>query len=396
MDIVRRVQDILLKPRDTWPVIEAERTDTGRLYTGYLMILAAIPAIAMFIGMSLIGVGAFGLSVRTPLLWGLSSMVVNYVLTLVMLYVVAIIVEALAPTFGGTKDRLQALKLVAYGSTASFVGGIFYLVPALSILSLLAALYSIYLFYLGLPVLMKCSKDKALGYTLVVGVITLVAGFVVGALAAAVTPGPSFGLGASAGSSEVTLNTPDGKVSVNTDGLQAAARQMEVAAAQVTAATAGTVAGAAAATGSALSPQQFKAFLPETVGGMPRESVEAVGDGQALVSVATATYRQGERSVNLSITDVGSGLGAAAAMWSMVTVDREADGEVEKIYRDGARSVHEKHRKDGSEAEVQVVLANGTMVGVEGQGMDLAGVKSVMAAMDLNRLEALPRPAAKQ
>ena len=81
-----------------------------------------------------------------PFVSGLVSAIVNYVLTLGMVYVVALIVEALAPTFGGTKDRLQALKLVAYGSTASFVGGVFYLLPSLSMLAFLAALYSIYLF----------------------------------------------------------------------------------------------------------------------------------------------------------------------------------------------------------------------------------------------------------
>ena len=99
----------------------------------------------------------------------------------------------------------------------------------------------------------------------------------------------------------------------------------------------------------------------------------------------------------MSITDVGSGLGAAAAMWSMVTLDRESDGEVEKIYKDGKRSVHEKARTDGHEAEVQMILGNGTMVGAEGQGMDLKAVKAALASIDVNKVEALPRPAvAKQ
>jgi len=178
MDIVLRVQDILLKPRETWPTIASEPGDVASLYKNYLLILAAIPPLAGFIGMSLIGFGF----IRIPLMFGLSSMVAQYVLTLVMVYVVALVVDALAPTFGGMRDKLRALKLVVYGSTAAMVGGIFSLLPALSILGLVAALYSIYLFYLGLPVLMRCPQDKAVAYTAVVGVISIVAGLVVGAL----------------------------------------------------------------------------------------------------------------------------------------------------------------------------------------------------------------------
>ena len=32
MDIVERVKAILLKPAETWPVIEQEATDIGRIY----------------------------------------------------------------------------------------------------------------------------------------------------------------------------------------------------------------------------------------------------------------------------------------------------------------------------------------------------------------------------
>jgi hypothetical protein len=82
-------------------------------------------------------------------------MIVSYLLTLVMVFVLALIVNALAPTFGGTKDSLRALKLVAYGVTASFLGGIFNLIPALGLLGVLASLYSIYLIYTGIALMMR-------------------------------------------------------------------------------------------------------------------------------------------------------------------------------------------------------------------------------------------------
>ena len=89
MNIVERAKSILLSPRPTWEVIDTEQTDTASLYTGYLMILAAIPAVCGFIGMSIIGMGMFGVSMRVPFLAGLANMLVSYVLSLVGVYVLA-------------------------------------------------------------------------------------------------------------------------------------------------------------------------------------------------------------------------------------------------------------------------------------------------------------------
>lgn len=227
MNLVQRVQAILLKPRETWPEIEAEASDTASIYKNYLMILAAIPAVASFIGMTLIGVGGFGITVKLPLLTGLVQMLVSYVLSLVMIYVLALITDALAPTFGGQKNPLNALKLVAYASTAGMVGGIFGIIPWLGLLGLLAALYSLYLIYIGLPVLMKNPPEKSLGYTAVLLLCGIVAGFVMAALSQMFMPNPAMQIGhPDAG---VTLETPQGKVQLDTEKLDAWSTRMKEA-----------------------------------------------------------------------------------------------------------------------------------------------------------------------
>ena len=74
----------------------------------------------------------------------------------------ALIIDALAPTFGGTQDRVQALKTIAYCYTASWIAGIAVILPFIAVLIMLAAgIYGIYLLYLGLPHTMKCPQDKA-------------------------------------------------------------------------------------------------------------------------------------------------------------------------------------------------------------------------------------------
>jgi hypothetical protein len=187
MALVDRVKGILLSPRQEWPVIDTEPATTGSLYTGYIIPLAAVPVIAQFIGWTLFGVSVLGVTVRVPFGTGLTNAVVRYVLNLVGVWVLAFIIDALAPNFGGTKNSIQALKVAAYAATASWLAGIFMLIPALGILGLLG-LYSLYLLYLGLPVLMKSPQEKSMGYTVVVIVCAIVLAVVIGSIGHRVMP----------------------------------------------------------------------------------------------------------------------------------------------------------------------------------------------------------------
>lgn len=227
MNIIARVKEILLTPKPAWSVIETEETNTATLYTQYIMILAAIQAVAGFIGMSLFGVSAFGVSVRVPLMTGLTQMVLGYGLALAMVYVVALIADALAPGFGGQKNPVNALKLVAYSSTAAMVGGIFALIPALSVLTLIAALYSLYLLYLGVPTLMKVPQEKALPYTVVLVVCAIVVGAIAGTILGTVRGGPTMGMGPATG--QVSIETPKGTVNVDVAKTEAWSKRMEEA-----------------------------------------------------------------------------------------------------------------------------------------------------------------------
>lgn len=201
MALVDRVKNILLSPRTEWQVIDAEPATVASLYTGYIMPLAAIPAICQAIGMSLIGISIpfVGGHYKTPIVSALTSAVVMYVFSLIAVFIVALVIDALAPTFGGTKNQVQALKVVAYSYTASWVGGVLALVPPLSIIGILFGLYSLYLLYLGLPVLMKSPADKAVGYTVVVVIVTIIVTwailFTVAALGFGMGMGPMAGGG---------------------------------------------------------------------------------------------------------------------------------------------------------------------------------------------------------
>ncbi len=186
-----RVTNILKDPKREWPVIAAEPTTTEKLYGSYIVPLAAIPAIATFIGYSIVGLSLpFVGTVRVGIIRGLVSAFVSYVVSLVLVYVAAMVIDWLAPKFESTPNQIQALKLVAYSYTAAWVAGVVMVIPALAMLGVLGGLYSIYLFYVGLPVMMKTPESKVVPYMAVSAVSVIVMGIILAMITAAVTGMP--------------------------------------------------------------------------------------------------------------------------------------------------------------------------------------------------------------
>jgi len=179
MNLQTRVINILSKPKQEWSVIAAESTDVATLYKEYIMPLAAIPAICGFLGMTVIGVTLpLAGQIRTPIVSGFAGMVVGYVLSLLGVFLAAFIVDKLAASFQSGGGIVQALKMVAFSSTATWVAGVLQLVPLLGPVILLAALYAVYLFYLGLPFVMRTPQDKVIPYMLISAVVIIVISFV--------------------------------------------------------------------------------------------------------------------------------------------------------------------------------------------------------------------------
>jgi hypothetical protein len=187
MNLVDRVKKLMLQPNTEWQVIDGETHTVQGLYTGYVMILAAIPAISGFIGDSIVGAGLLG---RTPIAQGVVILVVQYIAALASVYVLALVIDALAPNFGSTKNFMQALKLAAFGPTASWVGGVFAIIPALGIIAVPFFLYSLYQLFIALPMMMKTPADKAVAYFVVVLIAMLVALALIGTVTALAMPSP--------------------------------------------------------------------------------------------------------------------------------------------------------------------------------------------------------------
>ena len=180
MNLVARAKGILANPRQEWAAIDAEPLDLGQLLVGYVLPLAAIGPIASIIGWSAFGLGGFfRLSMSTVI--GIA--ITSFVMTIIGMFVLAWVINALAPTFNATPSMPQAIKVAAYSATAEWMGGIFNIFPAIAILGALAGLYSLYLCLVGLPFLMKAPAEKATGYVIVVIVVLIVIYVVIGSIA---------------------------------------------------------------------------------------------------------------------------------------------------------------------------------------------------------------------
>jgi hypothetical protein len=172
MNVVERAKKLLLSPSAEWEVIKGETPTILELFTRYVMILAAIPAVASFLGWSVVGSSMMGTTYRVPLAAGLANAVVTYVLTLASVYAMALVIDFVAAHYQGERDFMQALKIAAYFPTWWWIAGIFSLLPALAILSVVGGLHSLWLLYTGLGPLMEIPEDRRAQYA---GVIILAA-----------------------------------------------------------------------------------------------------------------------------------------------------------------------------------------------------------------------------
>ncbi len=388
--LIDRVKNILLKPSPTWDVIATEPADIKSLYLGYIIPLAAIGPIASAIGTSVFGIGIPGLiSYKTPLLWAATGAVVQFVLALVMVFVMGLVIDALAPSFGGQKNQLQAFKVAAYSGTAGWLAGIFAILPPLGMLGILG-LYSIYLLYVGLPRLMNVPKDKAVGYTAVTVIIMIVLWFVAGLVS---TPIYKFGMpggflsGAATGATGAAVGTAvvPGMGSVDLNKMEQAAKQME---AQASAMQAGQ------ANVKTVDPAQLLALLPENYRGAARSdtSTEANQTGGVAVSGAKASYNVGGGTVRVEISDLGS-MGGLTAMAGAFNVNSNETTETgyKKIVSNNGRVVTEEYDNTAKSGSYSVLLVPRITIEARGDNVDMATIKGVVDGIDLGRAESLAK-----
>lgn len=428
--LIDRVKNIIMKPAAEWPVIDSEQTTAQAIYLQYVAPLAAIGAIAGFIGRSLIGISIpFVGTYRVPFVTGLISAIVMYALTFVSVFVVALITDALAPTFGGTKDSLKSLKVTAYSYTPAWIAAIVTIIPSLGFIAALAALYGIYLLYLGLPVLMKNAKDKTIGYMIVMFLCAIVVWFIIGAISAAVVGGVgAYSVGAitQSESDQAATNTTAGILS-SIFGGNSAADQQRVAnavnglqqmgaqeqAAENAARASGANPGAAGASqvdmskalgaigtivtgGNQTKPVDFhklRDMLPASLPGLTRGDVSGESNSAMGMSASDASARYSDNngtSITVKITDMGSlsGLAGMAAKFDP-NFERETDTGFERTTRINGQLVHEQYDNSDKSGNVSIIVANRFSVEIDGNNVTMDQLTGALGQVNMGQLASL-------
>jgi hypothetical protein len=422
MSLIDRVKNITLRPAAEWPVIAGEPSSLGGLYAGYVAPLAAISPVALFIGLSIVGVSIpFVGTYRTPFFAGVSQAVLSFVFALIGLLLMAAIVNALAPTFGGRRDLNAAFKLVAYSATPSFVAGALSVFPPLAMLEVLAGLWALYVFYVGVPVVMQTTREKALPYT----ALTMVCAFVVG-LVFTFTIGTMFGAahlamqGFAPAVAGVSAPGDDGQAKAVAAAVVASAlggddsNKKQVANLVDSVAQAGKAADAASASGDAGAQAQagvnvlkalvtggkgnvkpvprdeLKALLPDSIAGLPRATAQSKTGTFAGIAAsgASATYGDGAaQSIELNVGDIGNmgGLAMLANVGANLS-SSESDEGYTKTVDVGGRKIHEQWTAAGKHSEVFEIIGDRFAVSVDATGVDMDTAVSALNGVDVDRL----------
>jgi hypothetical protein len=379
--LAARVKNILRRPTAEWQVIEAEPTTMRGLYLGYVAPLAAIWPVCGIVGGLVFGLSWGGLTFRPEPLSAILGAGLQFMLQLLIVYAMALAIDTLAPSFGGTPNRMQALKTAAYGATAFWLGGVFALVPIVAFLSVVG-LYSIYLFYRGVGPMMKVAPDRVGSFAAVVVGVAIVLQVLAGLTSGMVT---RIGLVPPPGDAATPLGgrLKFGDSEIDISKAQRAAEALEKEAERARE-------GAAPKIG--LDADELQTLLPADLpNGFTRSRIESNTSSAKGVSLAhvRGVYGKGPAQLTLEVTDLGS-VGAFASAFNVKTSRETAQGYVH-IGPVNGRMTTEEYDRSRHSGTYLVVVAERFAVSAKGDNVTIGDLKTAVGVVDFPRLEAMAK-----
>ena len=180
--VLNHVWGLFSQPKKEWKSIKEERCTVGKCFCSHVLIMAAIPAIAGYIGTTQVGWSFGGFEVhRLTTESALQIAILTYLTMLVAVFSLGKAIHWMGQTYGSKQTLPQAIALAAYTATPLWLMGFFFLYPVLwvnMLIGLPALAYTVYLLYTGVPVMMNVSQERGFLFAsavLAVGLVMLVA-----------------------------------------------------------------------------------------------------------------------------------------------------------------------------------------------------------------------------
>ena len=172
IDFAQRLKSLLLFPKYEWKVISLEKRPLREDFYQFAFKWVLFGALALFVGSffvvrNILDIDAYRFSF--PLVQAAFYIIIQTLL----LFVASFVVNRLAPRFGSVRHFGSSARLVFYSSTPLLMMFILVNLNSVLILALIPGLYSYYLFWVGLPVLLKTREPKRLSFVLIYMIFTM-------------------------------------------------------------------------------------------------------------------------------------------------------------------------------------------------------------------------------
>lgn len=175
--IIDTAKQFILNPKAEWDVAKEDTSTAQQHVMTYVLPLALVSAVAIFIGVGLIGYRVMGYRVQS-VSGGLMQAIISLVSILIGVYLSGFVIHKLAPTFNTTISLDKAVKLVGFSYTAILLAGVLNIFPPLAFFTFLGGLYSLYILYLGFKPMTNVSEEKSMSY-FIVSLLVIVAVYVI-------------------------------------------------------------------------------------------------------------------------------------------------------------------------------------------------------------------------
>ncbi|NLC48870.1 MAG: YIP1 family protein [Bacteroidales bacterium] len=175
--IINTAKQFIVNPKLEWEVAKQDSDSAQQHVMKYVLPLALISAVAIFIGVGLIGYRVLGYRVQS-VSGGLAQAIMSLASILIGVYLSGFVIHKLAPTFNTTVSLDKAVKLVGFSYTAILLAGILNIFPPLAFFTFLGGLYSLYILYIGFKPMTNVSEEKSTSY-FIVSLLVIVAVYVI-------------------------------------------------------------------------------------------------------------------------------------------------------------------------------------------------------------------------